>query len=136
MTPEAVDPRAPAPRIRVREALRGSREFEERLEEFVGRCAPYFEGDGRLIDQAYQPRLADGVVTEREGGDHEVCRGEVRGDRTSCTLQTRRGHQIDLLVAWPATPLRSAGRWVTRAPEQRVARVENFPDRYVAVTVS
>jgi hypothetical protein len=59
---EAVDPRGPAPRVRVRHAVRGSQEYEEPLDEFVERCSQYFEGDGRLIDQAYQPRLADGII--------------------------------------------------------------------------
>jgi hypothetical protein len=59
---EAVDPRAPAARVRVRHALRGSQESEESLDEFVARCAQYFEGDGRIIDQVYQPRLTDGIV--------------------------------------------------------------------------
>src|SRR5215471_4967484 len=56
---EAADPRR---RVRVRHALRGSQEYEESLDEFVARCAPYFQGDGRVIDQVYQPRLTDGMV--------------------------------------------------------------------------
>ena len=59
---EAVDPRVPRARVRVRHALRGSQEYEESLDEFVSRCAQYFQGDGRVIDQAYQPRLIDGIV--------------------------------------------------------------------------
>jgi hypothetical protein len=59
---EAVDPRAPEARVRVRHALRGSQESEESLDEFVARCAQYFEVDGRIIDQVYQPRLTDGIV--------------------------------------------------------------------------
>jgi hypothetical protein len=59
---EAVDPRAPAARVRARHAARGSQESEESLDEFVARCAQYFQGDGRIIDQAYQPRLTDGIV--------------------------------------------------------------------------
>jgi hypothetical protein len=59
---EAVDPRTPGARVRVRHAMRGSQECEESLDEFVARCAQYFQGDGRLIDQVYQPRLADGMV--------------------------------------------------------------------------
>src|SRR5215470_9985773 len=54
---EAVDPHAPWGRVRVRHALRGSQEFEEPLDEFVERCAQYFQGDGRVIDQVFQPRL-------------------------------------------------------------------------------
>jgi hypothetical protein len=59
---EAVDPRAPVARVRLRHAVRGSQESEESLDAFVARCAQCFEGDGRIIDQEYQPRLADGIV--------------------------------------------------------------------------
>src|SRR5499427_2550433 len=59
---EAVDPSVPRGRVRVRHALRGSQEYEESFDEFVARCAQYFQGDGRIIDQVYQPRLADGIV--------------------------------------------------------------------------
>jgi hypothetical protein len=26
------------------------------------RCRPYFAGDGRIIDQAFQPRLPEGMI--------------------------------------------------------------------------
>ena len=32
------------------------------LNEFLALCEPYFSGDGRIIDQAYQPRLPEGMV--------------------------------------------------------------------------
>ena len=32
------------------------------LDEFLDRCASYFAGEGRLIDQAFQPRISDGMV--------------------------------------------------------------------------
>ena len=32
------------------------------MDEFVARCAQYFQDDGRIIDQVYQPRLTDGIV--------------------------------------------------------------------------
>jgi hypothetical protein len=49
-------------RVRARHAKRGSLDEEMPLDEFLARCAPYFAGDGRMIDQAYQPRLPDGMV--------------------------------------------------------------------------
>jgi hypothetical protein len=73
---EAVDPRAPGTRVRVRHALRGSQEYEESLDEFVVRCAQYFQVDGRIIDQAYQPRLADGIVRCYQVRDHVAGFGE------------------------------------------------------------
>jgi hypothetical protein len=48
--------------LRVRHALRGSLEEEMTLGQFVNRCEPYFAHRGRMIDQAYQERLTDGMV--------------------------------------------------------------------------
>src|SRR5262245_17821538 len=59
---EAADPRVPRGRVRVRHALRGSQDYEESLDEFIARCVQYFQDDGRVIDQVYQPRLTDGIV--------------------------------------------------------------------------
>jgi len=49
-------------RVRVRHALRGSREEEIPFEALYRRLARYFEGDGAMLDQAYQPRLVEGMV--------------------------------------------------------------------------
>ena len=43
-------------------ALRGSVLEELSLGAFMQRCRPYFTGDGRIIDQAFQPRLPEGMV--------------------------------------------------------------------------
>jgi len=48
--------------VLVRHAARGSVEQEMRFDEFIAICEPYFEGEGRMIDQAYQERLVDGMV--------------------------------------------------------------------------
>jgi hypothetical protein len=48
--------------IRARHAQRGSIEEQISLNEFFDRCQPYFENDGRVIDQVYQERLPEGMV--------------------------------------------------------------------------
>jgi len=48
--------------VRVRHAKRGSIEEEVSLEQFLSRCQPYFRGRGRMIDQAYQDRLPEGMI--------------------------------------------------------------------------
>jgi hypothetical protein len=48
--------------VRARHAKRGCVEETISLAEFCGRCEPYFAGDGRMIDQAYQPRLPEGMI--------------------------------------------------------------------------
>lgn len=48
--------------VRVLHALRGSEVEETTLAEFMDRCARYFKGEGRVIDQAFQPRLPEGMI--------------------------------------------------------------------------
>lgn len=48
--------------VRVQEAVRGAREETIPLRDFIERCARYFQGSGCLIDQAYQPRLGEGMT--------------------------------------------------------------------------
>lgn len=48
--------------IHARHAKRGCVEETMRLGEFLERCEPYFAGEGRVIDQAYQARLPEGMI--------------------------------------------------------------------------
>ncbi|MDX1992628.1 MAG: Cj0069 family protein [bacterium] len=48
--------------VRVRHAERGSIEQVMPLEGFLSLCQPYFEDGGRMIDQAYQTRLPEGMT--------------------------------------------------------------------------
>jgi len=73
---EAVSPAASNSRLRVRHAKRGSVEEEMPFDKFLRKCAPYFAGDGRMIDQAYQPRLTDGMVRCYLVGDRVAGFGE------------------------------------------------------------
>jgi len=48
--------------LRVRHAQRGSVEESTTLEEFCRRCEVYVAADGGMLDQAWQPRLSEGMV--------------------------------------------------------------------------
>ena len=48
--------------LRIRHAKRASAEERMSLGAFLSRCEPYFAGTRGMIDQAYQPRLPDGMV--------------------------------------------------------------------------
>ena len=52
------------PRVRVRHAQRGSEEEQVAWPELLSKLAPYFEpaNGGHMIDQAWQPRLVEGMV--------------------------------------------------------------------------
>jgi hypothetical protein len=48
--------------VTVLHAQRGSRPEEMPLDDFIGRCEPYFGWGGCIIDQAFQPRLPEGMI--------------------------------------------------------------------------
>ncbi len=48
--------------VRVLEARSGGTPEVLRLREFMARCTTYFSGGGCIIDQAFQPRVDDGMV--------------------------------------------------------------------------
>jgi hypothetical protein len=50
------------PLLRVREAPRGSSEQVLSIDAFVERCAEYFAGEGRMVDQPWQARLPEGMT--------------------------------------------------------------------------
>lgn len=63
-------------RVRVRHAKRGSVEEELTLGAFVRRWEPCFSENGQVIDQAYQPRLTEGMVRCYLVGDRVAGFGE------------------------------------------------------------
>lgn len=60
----------------IQHAKRGSIDETMSLGAFVSRCEPYFAGAGGMIDQAYQPRLPDGMVRCYVVGDRVAGFGE------------------------------------------------------------
>ncbi|HEX6017297.1 MAG TPA: Cj0069 family protein [Burkholderiaceae bacterium] len=61
---ELADRPGDASRLRLRQAARGSEEAVVDLDALAQAMAPYFEPDagGHMVDQAWQPRLTDGMV--------------------------------------------------------------------------
>ncbi len=53
---------SPGPLVRARHARRGCVEEIITLQAFYRCCEPYFAGEGRMIDQAWQPRLPEGMI--------------------------------------------------------------------------
>jgi hypothetical protein len=49
-------------KVRVLHAQRGSKPEEISLNAFIARCEPYFGWGGCIIDQAFQPRLLEGMI--------------------------------------------------------------------------
>jgi hypothetical protein len=65
------DPPAGA-HLQVLEARRGSMPETVALDAFMARCEEYFQNDGCVIDQPFQPRLPDGMIRCYMGGDKVV----------------------------------------------------------------
>jgi hypothetical protein len=61
---ELHETRGPGPEsaVQVLHAQRGSSLEDMQLQQFVQQSAVYFAGNGCMIDQPYQPRLADGMI--------------------------------------------------------------------------
>jgi hypothetical protein len=64
--------------VAVRHARRGSVEERVPLATFLERCRAYFVGEGRIIDQAFQHRLVDGMVRCYLVGDRVEGFGEQK----------------------------------------------------------
>ncbi|WP_315836199.1 Cj0069 family protein [Bradyrhizobium prioriisuperbiae] len=56
--------------VRVLHAQRGSRPEDIPFDVLVARCEPYFGWGGCIIDQAFQPRLPDGMIRCYMSGSH------------------------------------------------------------------
>jgi hypothetical protein len=55
--------------VRVLQALRGSVPEDLPLRDFIARCEAYFDRDGCIVDQPFQPRLPDGMIRCYMAGD-------------------------------------------------------------------
>jgi hypothetical protein len=55
-------PLQPTSLVRLRHAQRGSTEAEVSFDQFVAQMAPYFDDGGHMVDQAWQPRMIEGMV--------------------------------------------------------------------------
>jgi hypothetical protein len=60
------------PAVRVLEARRGSMPTELAFSEFTDRLTEYFQNDGCVIDQPFQPRLPEGMIRCYVSGDSVV----------------------------------------------------------------
>ncbi len=89
-------------RVRVLQAERGSMPETLTLAAMMARCAPYFGWGGCIVDQAFQPRLAEGMIRCYMAG------GRVAGY----------GHQlIKALVTPPADGPEAPGPRLMHPPE-------------------
>ncbi len=96
-------------RIRVLDAT-GDAPEELTLDDFLGRCAEYFES-GSVIDQPFQPRLGEGVVRCYMAGDR--CAGFGH-------------HKVKALVESPAARSEAGPRLYTSKADPRFQRLRQL----------
>lgn len=83
--------------VRVQHARdRGTETEAMPLSTFIERCAAYFAGDGRLIDQPYLARVAEGMVRCYMAGDH------VAGFARQFAPKDETGAPVDRVLGLPA----------------------------------
>lgn len=84
-------------RVRLQEATdRDGRSSESTLEAFLDRCETYFEDEGTLIDQAFQPRIVEGMVR------CYMCGGELAGFGRQYPADYRAGADPENTFGLPA----------------------------------
>ena len=98
-----------SPMIKVLEATKDAPE-ELTLDDFLGRCAEYFQ-NGSVIDQAFQPRLSEGVVRCYMAGDR--CAGFGH-------------HKVKALVDSPAARSKAGPRLYTSKADPRFQRLRRL----------
>jgi hypothetical protein len=96
-------------KIRVLDATKEASE-ELPLDDFLGRCAEYFE-NGSVIDQPFQPRLSEGVVRCYMAGDR--CAGFGH-------------HKVKALVDLPAARSEAGPRLYTSNADPRFQRLRRL----------
>jgi hypothetical protein len=90
------------------------------LSAFIDRCALYFEGEGRIIDQAFQPRIVEGMVRCYMSGGTLIgfCRQYPQGYRQGATPENTFGlpSEKEMLpvdaAAFRGLRIRLEGEWV------------------------
>jgi hypothetical protein len=103
--------------LRVQHAVRNSVPEQLSLDEFVARCEPYFSGQGLMVEQPYQARLAEGLIrvymthAEVVGFAHQYPRGLLPPADASST-QTAKAFELPSAAAYGDLRIRMESEWV------------------------
>lgn len=124
-------------RVRVRHAKHGSREEEIALDAFFSRCAPYFDGEGRIVDQAWQPRLPEGMIRCYLVGDtvggfghqaiNALCPAPAGAPRDAVPAPTPRLYYAATLPRFQALRRKLEAEWVPQMLQVLGMRASELP---------
>jgi hypothetical protein len=107
----------------VQHAVRDSGPELLSLDEFAARCEPYFAGDGLMVEQPYQARLAEGMIrvylthAQVVGFAHQYPRGLLPPADAS-TTQTAKTFELPSVPAYSDLRARMESEWM---PEMQQA---------------
>ena len=116
------DPSASDTTLRVQHAVRDSVPETLSLDEFVARCEPYFAGNGLMVAQPYQARLAEGLIRvymthdQVVGFAHQYPRGLLPPTDASTTT-TAKTFELPSAAAYSDLRNRMESEWMPEMHE-------------------
>jgi hypothetical protein len=108
--------------LRVQHAVRDSVPETLSLDEFVARCEPYFAGNGLMVAQPYQARLAEGLIRvymthdQVVGFAHQYPRG-LLPPADSSTTRTAKTFELPSAAAYSDLRNRMESEWMPEMQE-------------------
>jgi hypothetical protein len=125
------------PLVRVHHARRGSIEEVVPLSMFLQRCEHYFEGEGRMIDQAYQHRLPEGMIrcylvqNKVEGFGHQainaLCPPPPGMPASEAPLPSTRIYHPPTLPPFQALKRKLEDEWLSQVLQTLELRAADLP---------
>jgi hypothetical protein len=103
--------------LRVLHAASASAPEDIELDAFAARCAPYFENGGLMVEQPFQPRLAEGMIRvymshdEVVGFAHQYPRG-LLDPEVAATLPTEKTFELPSEARYQPLRQRMEEQWV------------------------
>ena len=108
--------------VRAQQAVRGSVPETLSLDEFIARCEPYFVGNGLMVAQPYQARLAEGLIRvylthdRVVGFAHQYPRGLLPPADAS-TTKTAKTFELPSATAYGGLRKRMESEWMPEIQE-------------------
>jgi hypothetical protein len=118
--------------VRVQHAVRDSVPETLSLDEFVARCEPYFAGNGLMVAQPYQARLAEGLIRvymthdQVVGFAHQYPRGLLPLAHAS-TTKTAKTFELPSAAAYGDLRNRMESEWMPEMQERLSLDTHRLP---------
>jgi hypothetical protein len=117
----------------VQHASGGGQPQTMQVEDFLARCEPYFAGDGRMVEQPYQPRLGEGMTRVYCSHDavvgfaHQYPRGLLPPEIDRDSLPREKRFERADAAAFAALRERMEHEWLPELQSVLALRREELP---------